>query len=95
MTADSQDSAYASASVSPTSGPHSSLATGTPSGLEENNADSDSSDDVSGSSPTKSLTGLQEDTTSSATPTSGAAVHAAKGAGAWVAFLGLAFGVLF
>lgn len=66
--------------------------TETPSGLQSHNK---STDDKSVSStseePTKSLTGLQ----STSSPSSGAAVKGVQAAGGWVAFLGLALGVLF
>ncbi|KAF7712763.1 Uncharacterized protein PECH_007337 [Penicillium ucsense] len=86
--------------------PHNASATssGTPSGLEENNAGADYSDsgsetgsgsETSNAAPTKTLTGLQgEITTAGPSPTSGAAMNAVKRSGTWVAFLGLALGVM-
>lgn len=66
--------------------------TGTPSGLQSHNKSTDDKS-VSSSSdePTKSLTGLQ----STSSPSAGAAVKGVQVAGGWVAFLGLALGVLF
>jgi hypothetical protein len=66
--------------------------TGTPSGLQSHNKSTDEeSDSGSSSEPTKSLTGLE----ASSSPSAGAAAKGVTVAGGWVAFLGLALGVLF
>ncbi|KAJ5370278.1 uncharacterized protein N7496_006370 [Penicillium cataractarum] len=75
-----------SSSSSAASSAHASESTSIPSGLKSTTDDEDSS-----SEPTKSLTGLAASSTSS----QGAAAGAVGAAGGWVAFLGLALGVLF
>lgn len=92
LTTDANASSYTSW-VSASSSTADAETTGTPSGLKSN-SDSSASESDSGSSegPTKALTGLQ----ASSSPSHGAAaVNGVKAAGGWVAFLGLALGVLF
>ncbi|KAJ5880689.1 uncharacterized protein N7473_011742 [Penicillium subrubescens] len=81
-----------SSSMSASSSAYASGSTSTPSGLQSHNKSTDEeSDSGSSSEPTKSLTGLE----ASSSPSAGAAVKGVRVAGGWVAFLGLALGVLF
>lgn len=91
-TADANASSY-TGWMSASSSAADSEATRTPSGLKSNSETSGSgSDSGSSNGPTKALTGLE----ASSSPSHGAAaVNGVKAAGGWVAFLGLALGVLF
>ncbi|CEJ60680.1 hypothetical protein PMG11_09245 [Penicillium brasilianum] len=85
----SSTAGFDSPSSSPVSSSFASDSTDFPSGLKETSDEATSSS--SSSEPTKSLTGLE----ATASASSGAAAGAVKAAGGWVAFLGLALGVLF